>query len=210
MGTSRRTAGLGLLAYAIGTPLTMALIGSPGGDFSNADIAQYVSAGHRTTAFVMAYVGGLAALGLLAFGSRMRDELGAVGRAVWGLAVAGTATAVTGWFMVGGVAVAATEGGTAVQGVGHPVIYLLTEIGNLVAVCGGAFFAGLIALVLAVRGPLPMPLRVVSALAGVCGIVAPLYFPMAVYLLGVLAVAVWCLASRLPERRPAPAQTQLV
>lgn len=210
MGTSRRAAGLGLLAYGIGTPLTMALIGSPGGDYSSGDVAQYVSADHRTTAFVMAYVGAFAALGLLAFGHRMRDELGAAGRTVWGLAVAGTAIAVTGWFMVGGVAVAAAEGGPAVQAVAHPTVYMLTEIGNLVAVCGGAFFAGLIALVLAARGPMPMPLRVVSGLAGVCGIVAPTYFPVAVFLIGILALAVWCLASRVPRPSSAPAQTQLV
>jgi hypothetical protein len=210
VGTSRRAAGLGLLAYGIGTPLTMALIGSPGGDYRSGDVAQFLSAGHRTTAFVLAYVGGLAALGLLAFGHRMREELGAAGRTVWGLAVAGTATAVTGWFVVGGVAVAATEGGAAVQGVAHPVVYLLTEIGNLVAVCGGAFFAGLIALVLAARGPLPAPLRVLSGLAGVCGVVAPLYFPMAVFLIGVLAIAVWCLAARTARSRPVAAQTQLV
>ena len=209
VGTSRRAAGLGLLAYGIGTPLTMALIGSPGGEYSSSGVAQYVSAGHRTTAFVMAYVGAFAARGLLAFGHRMREELGELGRTVWGLAVAGTATAVTGWFVVGGVAVAAAEGGAAVQGVAHPVVYMLTEIGNLVAVCGGAFFAGLIALVLAVRGPLPMPLRVLAGLAGVCGIVAPTYFPVAVFLIGMLAIGIWCLTSRAPEPRPAR-QTQLV
>ena len=208
MGTSRRAAGLGLLAYGIGTPLTMALISSPGGDYSSADVAQFLSVGHRTTAFVMAYVGGLAALGLLAFGHRMRDELGAAGRTIWGLAIAGTATAVTGWFVVGGVAVAATEGGAAVQGVAHPTVYMLTEVGNLVAVCGGALFAGLIALVLAVRGPMPMPLRVLSGLAGVCGIVAPLYFPFAVFLIGVLALAVWCLVAKAPRPAAMPKETQ--
>jgi hypothetical protein len=210
MATSRQAAGLGLLAYGIGTPLTMALIGSPGGDYSSADVAQYLSAGHRTTAFVMAYVGGLAALGLLTFGYRMREELGGAGRMIWGLAVAGTATAVTGWFMVGGVAVAATEGGAAVQALPHPVVYALTEIGNLVAVCGGAFFAGLIALVLAVRAPLPVALRALAGLAGVCGIVAPLYFPIAAFLLGVLALAVWALASRAREPQTAPEQPSLV
>ena len=209
VGTSRRAAGLGLLAYGIGTFLTMALIGSPGGDYSSSGVARYVSAGHRTTAFVMAYVGAFAALGLLVFARRMRDELGAIGRTVEGLAIAGTATAVTGWFVVGGVAVAAAEGGAAVQGVAHPVVYMLTEIGNLVAVCGASFFAGLIALVLAVRGPVPVPLRALLALAGVCGIVAPTYFPMAVYLIGILALAAWCLASRVPEPR-AVQQTQLV
>ena len=210
MSTSRRAAGLGLLAYGIGTPLTMAVIGAPGGDYSSGGVAQYVSAGHRTTAFVMAYVGAFAALGLLAFGHRMRAELGELGRTVWGLAVAGTATAVTGWFVVGGVAVAAAEGGAAVQGVAHPVIYLVSEIGILVSVCGGAFFAGLILLLLAVRGPSPTPLRALSGLAGVCGIVAPVYFPIAVFLIGILALAVWCLTSRARQPEPAPAQTQLV
>jgi hypothetical protein len=210
MSTSRRTAGLGLLAYAVGTPLTMVLINAPGGDYSSSGVAQYVSAGHRTTAFVMAYVGAFAALGLLVFGHRIRDELGAAGRVVQSLCVAGTATAVTGWFLLGGVAVAAAEGGAAVRGVAHPVVYLLTEIGGLVAVCGTALFAGLVALVLAARAPMPAPLRVLAGVAGVCGIVAPLYFPIALFLLGLLAVAVWCLASRAPEPRQAPAQTQLV
>ena len=196
MATSRRAAGLGLLAYGIGTPLTMALIGSPGGDFSAADITAYVSSGHRLTAFLMAYVGGFAALGLLPFAARFRDEVGSAGRALWGLAVAGTATAVTGWFVVGGVAVAATEGGARVQGIARPVIYLLTEIGNLVAVCGPAFFAGTIAVLLAVRKAMPVPLRVLTAVAGVCGIAAPAYFPMAVFWLWVLGFGIWAALSR--------------
>jgi hypothetical protein len=195
MATSRRAAGLGLLAYGIGTPLTMALIGSPGGDFSVADVTAYVSTGHRLTAFLLAYVGGFAALGLLPFAARFREEVGSAGRALWGLAVAGTATAVTGWFVVGGVAVAATEGGARVQGIARPVIYLLTEIGNLVAVCGPAFCVGAIAVLLAVRKAMPVPLRVLTALAGVCGIAAPVYFPMAVFWLWTIGFAIWAALS---------------
>jgi hypothetical protein len=196
MATSRRAAGLGLLAYGIGTPLTLALIGSPGGDYSSGGVAAYVSGGHRVAAFTLAYVGAFAAVGLLAFGHRMRAELGATGRVVRSLAVAGAATSVTGWFVVGGVAVAAAEGGAPVQGIPHPVIYLLTEIGNLVAVCGGAFFAGAIALVLAARMAMPIPLRVVTAVAGLCGIAAPAYFPMALFWLWVLGFGIWAVASR--------------
>jgi hypothetical protein len=117
---------------------------------------------------------------------------------------------VAGWFLVGGVAVAAAEGGRAVAGVPHPVIYVFTELGNLVAVCAPAFLVGIGALVLAFRGPLPRALRVVAAIVGLCGIAAPLYFPMFVYFLGVLVVGIWFLAGRASEPRPAPAQTQLV
>jgi hypothetical protein len=210
MGTFRRTAGLGLLVYGIGTVAALMAIGSPGGDYSGRDVAAYVSSGHRVAAFALAYLGAFAAVGLLVFAHRMRDELGAAGRIVWGLAVAGTATAVAGWFVVGGVAVAAAEGGTAVASVPHPVIYLFTQIGNLVAVCGGAFFTGLIALVLAARGPLPTPLRIASAVAGVCGIAAPFYFPMVVFWLWVLVVGIWAVVSTAPRTQRTPAQTELV
>lgn len=210
VGTSRRAAGLGLLAYGIGTLAAFMAIGSPGGGYEDRTIATYVSSGHRITAFVLAYVGVLAALGLLPFAQRMREELGSLGRSVWGLSIAAIGTAVAGWFMVGGVAVAAAEGGATVQGVAHPVIYVFTEIGNLVAVCGPALLVGVIGLLLAVRGPLPVALRVVSAIGGICGIVAPLFFPMFLFWLWILALAGWCLVSRVRQPLPEPAQTQLV
>jgi ABC-type Na+ efflux pump permease subunit len=53
-------------------------------------------------------------------------------------------------------------------------------------------------------------LRALAGLAGVCGIVAPLYFPIAAFLLGVLALAVWALASRAREPQTAPEQPSLV
>jgi hypothetical protein len=55
-----------------------------------------------------------------------------------------------------------------------------------------------------------MPLRVLSGLAGVCGIVAPTYFPIAVFLIGILALAGWCLTSPVRKPQPAATQTQLV
>ena len=210
MSTSRRAAGLGLLGYAIGTLGALMAIGSPGGDYEDGIVGTFLSSGHRIAAFALAYLGLVAALGLVPVARHVRDELGSAGRTAGALAVAAVGTAVTGWFVVGGVAVAATEGGTAVSAVPHPVIYVLTEIGNLIAVCGPSFLVGIAALVVAFRGSLPVAPRVVAAVAGVCGVVAPLYFPMFVYFLGILALGVWCLASRAPRPQPAPAQTQLV
>jgi predicted small lipoprotein YifL len=201
MSTSRRAAGLGLLAYGIGTPLVVMTIGSPGGDYDDTTVASYVSGGYTKT-FLLAYVGMFAALGLLAFGARMREELGAAGRPVFGLAVAGSAAAVIGWLITGGVAVAAAEGGGSVASIPHPVIYALTEIGNLVSWCGSGFFVGALALVLAVRAQLPTALRALTVIAGVCGIVAPLFFPIFLFWLWAIGFGIYLTATS--TRRPEP------
>lgn len=202
MEISRRAAGLGLLAYGIGTPAAFTMIGSPGGDYQQDDVTAYISSGHAVTAFVLAYVGAFAAVGLLPFAGRMRSELRSGGNVLWGLSVAATATAVVGWFLVGGVAVAFAEGGSALEAVPHQVVYLLTQMSNLVAVCASAFLVGIAALLLAARASLPAPLRVVTALAGVCGIVGALFFPIFLFWLWAIAFAVWLMASGTRAVRP--------
>jgi hypothetical protein len=69
------------------------------------------------------------------------------------------------------------------HGVPHQVVYTITEIGNLLAVCGPALCVGVLALVLAARGPFPGWLRAFSVVAGVCGILAPLFFTYFVFVL---------------------------
>jgi len=202
VSTSRRAAGLGLLAYGLGTPAAFMAIGSPGGNYDDSQVAAYISRGHWATAFVLAYLGAFAALGLLAFGMRMREELGSAGRTVWGLSVAATTAGVVGWFLVGGVAVAAAEGGSAVATVPHPVIYTLTEMSNLVAVCASAFLVGVTALVLAARARLSTALRVVTAIAGVCGVVGPVFFPIFLFWLWAIGFGIYLTATR--SRRPEP------
>jgi hypothetical protein len=202
MNTSRRTAGLGLLAYGLATPIAFMTIGSPGGDFSDADVTGYISSGHWANAFGLAYLGAFAALGLLVFARRMRHELGSAGDLFWGLSVAGTAAAVAGWFMAGGIAVAFAEGGDPLTAVPHPVIYLISEIANLVAICASAFLVGVAALVLGARSSLPMGLRVLSFIGGVSGILAAVYFPLPLYFLWAIVVGGWAIAS--PARVSAP------
>jgi hypothetical protein len=205
---SRRAVGLGLLAYGVGTAGAFMAIGSPGGDYSDPTVAGYLARGHWLTAFVLAYLGAFAAVGFLVAARRLREELGQAGDLFWGRAVGGTAAGVVGWFLGGGVAVAAAEGGTAVATVPHPVIYTITEISNLVAVCASAFLVGLAALVLAARSRLTMPVRVFSGIAGVCGILAPLFFPIFVFWLWAVVLGGWALVARDPRPVPAARVTQ--
>jgi hypothetical protein len=58
----------------------------------------------------------------------------------------------------------------------HPVIYTITEIGNLLAVCGPALCMGVAALILALRAPLPKWSRAVLLVGGISGVLAPLFF----------------------------------
>ena len=68
--------------------------------------------------------------------------------------------------------------------------YLFTEIGNAMAVCGPGLCVGIIAIVLAVRGGLPIWLRVLSVIGGVGGILAPFYFTYFVCVLWAVVMAI--------------------
>jgi hypothetical protein len=138
MGVSRRAAGLGLAGYGIGTAIAFIAIDAPGGDYSPRVVADYVAAGHRVAAFGLAYLGAFAALGLLVFAARLREDLRGAGPVAWGLGVAATASGVVGWFVLGGVAVAAAEGGPAIVGVSGPTFYVVGEIGVLLVACASA------------------------------------------------------------------------
>ena len=210
MNTTRRTAGAGLLIYGLGSFVAFLAAGAPGGQYADSIVRSYIDSAHWPVAFALAYVGALSALGLLVFGSRMRNSLDASGDGLWGLALAGTATSVVGWFLTGGVAVSMAEGGQHVQnGVPYPVVYTLTEIGNLLAVCSPALFIGVAAILLAVKGGLPAWLRIFSVIAGVCGILAPFFFTYFVYVLWTWAFSGWAILSS--DRAPAQtAQPSLV
>jgi hypothetical protein len=210
MDISRRTAGLGLLAYAIGTPVAFMGIGAPGGDYDESVVTEYASSGHRVTAIALAYLGAFAVLGLLPFAARKRSELRAGGDLLWGLSVAGVAASVVGWFLLGGIPVVFAEGGTALAGLPHDVVYALSEVSILVAVGASSFLVGVAALVLAVRAPLPAPIRALTIVGGVCGLLASFFFPIFIFWLWAIAFGVWTLASRAPASAPVRAQHQPV
>ena len=91
-------------------------------------------------------------------------------------------------------------------------MYTISEIGNLLSLCGPAFFIGVLAIVLAVRARLPRWLSVFSFVAGLCGILLPFYFVIPVYLLWAVTFGVWLVVkanSRLADA-PAPLEDSLV
>lgn len=185
-----RSAGIGLLIYAVGTFAAFMFAGAPGGDYDDGRIASYIDQAHAPAAFTLWYVSALAALALVLFGSGIR-RLPRIGGPLAALASIGAALSVTGAWIAGGVEVGMVEGGSPVQaGVPHPVIYLFTEIGSAMAVCGPALCIGVVAIVLAIRGGLPVWLRVFCVIGGVCGILAPFFFTYFIYLLWVLTMGV--------------------
>ena len=191
--TSRAT-GIGLLVYGAGTTLAFTASGSPGGAYSEQTVANYISTGHLTIAATLWYLGAFSALALLVVATGVR-QVPQIGGLLSRLATVGAALSVTGAFVSGGLAVAMAEGGVRVRtGVPHAVVYTITEIGNLLAVCAPALCLGVAALVCAARAPLPAWLRITAVLGGICGILAPLFFTYFVYIIctaisGIFAVA---------------------
>jgi hypothetical protein len=206
-------AGVGLLVYGVGTTVGFAGAGGPGGDYDPAIVTAYWDPHHYPAAFAFWYLGALSALGLVLFGLSLRGIGGQVGEALWGLSIAGTTVSVVGAFVAGGLVVAGAEGGVTVQGgVPHAVIYTVSEIGNLLSVCAPALFVGVAAIVLALKAGLPRWLRVFSVVAGICGILAPFYFTLGLYLIWVLVFGTWVVVrgSRRPVVASRPVQESLV
>jgi hypothetical protein len=207
MNTSRRTAGLGLLAFAIGTPVAFLSVGAPGGNYVDSTVTNYISSGHLAVAIGMAFLGAFATLGLLPFASRMRSELRSGGDIFWGLVVAAVAASVIGWFLVAGVPVVYAEGGTALTGLPHGVAFALGTLSMQMAATAGTFLVGAALLVLAARAPLPGAIRVITIVGGVAGLLAGFFFPVFLFWLAAIVLGGWTLASGTRETA-APIQAQ--
>ena len=203
MEISRRTAGLGLLVYGVGTAGAFLGIDAPGGMYEEATVRNYLSSGHWALAMVLAYVGAFASLGLLAFGARMRHEVRSGGDLVWGLSVGAAVAGVVGWFLVGGMSVSFAEGGDQVARLPHSVVYLVSEMSDLIAVCAGAFLLGIATLVIAARSSLPRGLRITTYVAGVCGVLAAGFFTLFAFWLWTIGFGAWTML-RDPVAHPEP------
>lgn len=200
---SLRLAGAGLLVFGVGTLLTFMTAAIPGGDYEPAKVTAYLAQGHALRTFVLAYVGIATMLGLLAFGHGIRSELGALGDTAWALSVAALSTGVVGWFIGAGVVVATAEGGPAITaGIPLPVAHTIGEIAGLLGACAPALFLGVVAILLWRTG-LPLWLRAFSVIAGICGILAPLFFTLFVFVLWTLVCGVTLMTTRSAQPTPA-------
>jgi hypothetical protein len=192
----RRVAGLGLLVYGVGSIVTFATLGVPGGAYEPAKVTAYLAQGHALNTFAIAYLGLFGTLGLLAFGQGIRAELGRWGDSAWALSVAALTLGFVGLFVGAGVVVATAEGGQQISdGIPLPVAHTIGEIAGLLAGCAPAFCIGVVALLMT-KAQLPGWLRAFSAVAGVCGILAPFYFTFFVYLLWTVVCGVALAVSR--------------
>ena len=109
---------------------------------------------------------------------------------IWGLSIPAVATGVVGWFIGAGVVVATAEGGPDITaGIPLPVAHTIGEIAGLLGGCAPALFIGVVAIMLW-RTDLPLWLRGFSVVAGVCGILAPLFFTLFVFVLWTLVCGV--------------------
>ena len=203
MDRNRRTAGLGLVAYGLGTAVAFIGAGTPGGSYEEDKVSAFMDSDRWPVAAAFGYLGAFAAIGLLVFATWMRHELDDRGELFWALSVAGSAAAVVGWFLVAGISVAFGEGGSAALAAPHPVVYLISEMSNLVTVCASAFFIGVAAIVLASRAALSTSMRVVSYGAGVCGVLAAFFFPLFLFWLWVIGFGI---RTALSERATATAR----
>lgn len=210
--TTPRAAGLGLIAYAIGTTAGFVGVAAPGGDYQADTVVSFMASSHMWPAFAFGYLGVLSALGLLLFGQAARSLWPGTGETLWGLSIAATAIAVVGGFVSTGVVVAFAEGGASVRGgVPREVVYVLGEVGNLLALCGPAFFMGVAAIILAIKGGLPRWLKVWAVAAGVSGVLLPFFFVIPIYLLWVAGFGVWlAVRSSQPVADPAVPHASVV
>jgi hypothetical protein len=204
----RRTtlAGAGAIAFGVLTIVGF-LGGTPGGNYDESTVADYVSGGHLPIVIATGYLAIVGVVGLICLLAYLRELIGAdpgrqlAANIVWGIGLASAASFAVGWGLVTGIAVAAAEGGSAAS-VPHPVTYQLSDTSVNVLFGSGGIFLGFafIAVMLSTRGQLPGWLRWVTLVAGILALAAPFYFPAFAIPLWAVLFGVWLIAAG--GRRP--------
>jgi hypothetical protein len=198
-------AGVGGIAFGVLTAAAVVVGGAPGGNFVEADVANYIGVGHFPTVVVTGYLAVLAVVGLICLLAYLREAIASQGdrtmaaNIFWGVGLASAASFAVGWGLLTGIAVAAAEGGSSAS-VPHSVTYVLSDTMINVLFGSGAILLGfaLIALMLGSRGSLPNWVRWASLIAGVLAITAPFYFAAPAVPLWGIVVGVWLVVARPP------------
>src|SRR3981081_2805984 len=167
-------AGVGGIAFGVLTAAAVVVGGAPGGNFVEADVANYIGVGHFPTVVVTGYLALLAVVGLICLLASLRAAIAArrhrtmAANIFWGVGLASAASFAVGWGLLTGIAVAAAEGGTAVS-VPPATTYVLSDTMLNVLYGSGGILLGfaLIALMLGSRGTLPNWVRWLTLIAGV-------------------------------------------
>jgi hypothetical protein len=193
-------AGLGAIAFGVFTWFGGG--SAPGGNYSESDVANFVSIGHFPTVIVTGYLAMLGVLGLICLLAYLRDAINAEpGRTLamsifWGAGLAAAASIAVSWGLITGIALSAAEGGSGAT-VPHPVTYVLSDTSlNVLYGAGGSLLGfALIALGRGARGQLPTWLRRVTLIVGVLAIGSPAYFPAFAVPIWAVVIGVWLVAA---------------
>jgi hypothetical protein len=195
------------------TAIGIAVGGAPGGNYNEADVANYVSIGHLPTVIVTGYLALLGVLGLICMLAYLREVIAihpdrnVASNIFWGTGLASAASLAVGWGLVTGIAVAAAEGGSGAS-VSHATTYVLSDtLLNVLYGSGGILLGfALIALMLGSRGTLPGWVRWVTLIAGVLAVTTPFYFSAPAVPVWTIVVGVWLVLARRMPLRAAAAQ----
>jgi len=196
-------AGIGAIAFGTLTLVGIVVGAAPGGNYTEGDVASYVSIGHLPTVIVTGYLALAGVFGLICLLAYLRQVIAVdPGREFsanifWGTGLASAASFAVGWGLVTGIAVAAAEGGSAAS-VSHAATYQISDMSLNVLYGSGGIFLGLalIALMINSRGALPAWLRWITLVCGVLAIGTPAYFAAPAIPIWCAVMGVWLLIAR--------------
>jgi hypothetical protein len=206
-------AGVGGIAFGVLTVVALVVGGAPGGNYTEADVANYVGLGHLPTVIITGYLALFGVLGLICVLAYMREAIasqrdsGVAANIFWGAGLASAASFAVAWGLVTGIAVAAAEGGSAAS-VPHATTYVLSDTMLNVLYGSGGILLGfaLIALMLSSHGTLPSWVRWLTLIAGVLAVTAPFYFAAPAIPVWAIVMGVWLVVARRSSARSLASQ----
>ena len=196
-------AGVGGIAFGLLTTAGIEVSGVPGGNYVEADVANYVGMGHFPTVILAGYLALLGVVGLICLLAFLRKVIGAkpegglAADIFWGVGLASAASFAVGWGLVTGIAVAAAEGGSGAS-IPRPTTYVLSDTFLNVVYGSGGILLGvaMIALMLGSRGRIPAWVRWLSLVTGVLALTAPFFFSAPAVPLWGIVIGVWLVVKR--------------
>jgi hypothetical protein len=195
-------AGIGALAFGALTLAATFISDVPGGNYTSAQVAGYVSRGERASQLLAFFLAMCALPGLICMLAHIRDALASrpehrrASSLVWGSGIAAAACFAIGWGVDSGQILAHLEGGSAIV-IPPAVTYLIAEIGVVFVFGCGAMLLGfaLVTLMVSSRGLMPNWLRRLTLVFGLCGIAGLAWATFFALLLGTAVIGAWLIAA---------------
>jgi hypothetical protein len=192
-------AGVGGIGFTLLFAAGAMVASTPGGSYSEKDMADYVAKGHQTSILIASVLALLGVLGLLLLVTGLRERVGPgsfLSDVYAGTSLVAVAGFAIGWLAWLAVPLAKTIGGSAVV-VDPRIGYVILQVGGVVVFGVGGIFLGvtLIALFLGSRGALAGWLRWLTLVVGVLGLASMAWLPFFPLLLWGLVAGIWLVSA---------------